>query len=60
MQALALQAADEARHIQVFTRRALLKRNELGLSTTGGQASLKTLVEEPDFAIASFLLSVLG
>jgi hypothetical protein len=60
MQALALQAADEARHIEVFTRRALLKRKELGLSTAGGQASLKTLVEEPDFAIASFLLSVLG
>jgi hypothetical protein len=60
MQALALQAADEARHIEVFTRRALLKRKELGLSTAGGQTSLKTLVEEPDFAIASFLLSVLG
>jgi hypothetical protein len=60
MQALALQAADEARHIEVFTRRALLKRTELGLSTAGGQTSLKTLVEEPDFAIASFLLSVLG
>ena len=60
MQVLALQAADEARHIEVFTRRALLKRKELGLSTSGGQASLKTLIEEPDFAIASFLLSVLG
>lgn len=60
MQVLALQAADEARHIEVFTRRALLKRKQLGLSTTGGQASLKTLVEEPDFSIASFLLSVLG
>ncbi|HYM05003.1 MAG TPA: hypothetical protein VEU11_00445 [Terriglobales bacterium] len=60
MQVLALQAADEARHIEVFTRRALLKRKEMGLSTSGGQASLKTLVEEPDFAIASFLLSVLG
>jgi hypothetical protein len=60
MQVLAIQAADEARHIEVFTRRALLKRSELGLSTAGGQASLKTLVDEPDFAIASFLLSVLG
>jgi hypothetical protein len=26
----------------------------------GGQASLKTLVDEPDFAVASFLLSTLG
>jgi hypothetical protein len=60
MQVLAIQAADEARHIEVFTRRALLKRKELGLSTSGGQASLKTLVDEPDFATASFLLSVLG
>jgi hypothetical protein len=60
MQLLAIQAADEARHIEVFTRRALLRRSHLGLSTTGGQASLKTLVEEPDFALASFMLSVLG
>jgi hypothetical protein len=60
MQVLAVQAADEARHIEVFTRRARLKRNHLGLSTSGGQASLKTLIDEPEFAIASFLLSVLG
>jgi TusA-related sulfurtransferase len=60
MQVLAIQAADEARHIEVFTRRALLKRKELGLSTAGGQASLQTLVDEPNFAIAAFLLSVLG
>jgi hypothetical protein len=60
MQLLAVQAADEARHIEVFTRRALLKRDEPGLSTAGGQASLLTLVQEPGFPIASFLLSVLG
>ena len=60
MQLLAIQAADEARHVEVFTRRALLKRDRLGLSTAGGQESLKTLVDEPDFAIASFLLSVMG
>jgi hypothetical protein len=60
MQVLAVQAADEARHVEVFTRRAMLKTGAPGLSTTGGQASLKTLVDEPDFAIASFLLSVLG
>lgn len=60
MQLLAVQAADEARHMEVFTRRALLKGRPLGVSTAGGQASLQTLVEEPDFAIASFLLSVLG
>jgi len=60
MQVLAIQAADEARHVEVFTRRALLKGRPLGLSTAGGQASLQTLVEEPDFGTASFLLSVLG
>lgn len=60
MQVLAVQAADEARHIEVFTRRALLKRSALGLSTVGGQTSLKTLVDEPHFAVGSFLLSVLG
>lgn len=60
MQVLAIQAADEARHIEVFTRRARLKRSQLGVSTIGGQTSLKTLVDEPEFAIASFLLSVLG
>jgi hypothetical protein len=60
MQLLAIQAADEARHIEVFTRRARLRRDELGGSTAGGQASLATLFEEPEFAIASFLLSVLG
>jgi hypothetical protein len=60
MQLLAIQAADEARHIEVFTRRAQLRRPHLGLSTAGGQASLATLFDESDFAIASFLLSVLG
>jgi hypothetical protein len=60
LQLLAIQAADEARHIECFTRRALLVRKDLGLSTAGGQESLKTLLEEPDFALAFFLLSVLG
>jgi hypothetical protein len=60
MQLLAIQAADEARHIEVFTRRALLSGGPLGTSTAGGQASLLTLLAEPDFALASFLLSVLG
>ncbi len=60
MQLLAIQIADEARHVEVFTRRALLKRERMGLSTLGGQASLKTLFDESEFAVASFLLSVLG
>ncbi len=60
MQLLAIQTADEARHIEVFTRRATLRRSVLGTSSAGGQASLKTLLDEPDFALAMFLLSVLG
>jgi hypothetical protein len=61
MQFLAIQVADEARHVEVFTRRATLRRRgPLGLSTAGGQQSLKTLFDEPDFTLASFLLSVLG
>jgi hypothetical protein len=57
---LAVQAADEARHIEVFARRAALRGAPLGVSGAGGRASLATLLEEPDFALASFLLSVLG
>ena len=60
MQLLAAQAADEARHVEVFTRRALLSGGLLGTSSAGGRASLQTLLAEPDFTTASFLLSVLG
>lgn len=60
VQLLAIQVADEARHVEVFTRRALLKGPELGTSGVGGRASLQTLLDEPDFSLASFLLSVLG
>jgi TusA-related sulfurtransferase len=60
VQLLAIQVADEARHMEIFTRRALLRRGQLGTSSAGGRASLFTLVEESDFALASFLLSVLG
>jgi hypothetical protein len=60
MQLLAIQVADEARHIEIFTRRIALRGRMPGLSSAGGQASLKTLLDAPDFAIATFLLSVLG
>ncbi|MFE1861647.1 ferritin-like domain-containing protein [Streptomyces anandii] len=60
LQLLAVQAADEARHVEVFTRRALLRGGTMGTSSAGGRASLATLLTEPDFSIASFLLSVLG
>jgi len=57
---LAIQVADEARHIDVFTRRVRLKGREPALSTAGGQSSLNTLLDEQDFSVAGFLLSVLG
>ncbi|HEY8271709.1 MAG TPA: ferritin-like domain-containing protein [Pseudobdellovibrionaceae bacterium] len=57
---LAIQVADEARHIEVFTRRIRLYGGEPAVSTAGGQASLKTLLDEPDFSVAGFLLSILG
>ncbi len=60
VQFLAVQVADEARHVEVFTRRALLRGEEMGVSGAGGRASLQTLLEEPEFSLASFLLSVLG
>jgi len=60
VQLLAVQVADEARHVEVFARRAGLRGGPLGVSTTGGRASLQTLLDEPDFSLASFLLSVLG
>jgi hypothetical protein len=60
MQLLAVQAADEARHVEVFSRRALLSGREMGSSSVGGRASLQTLLDEADFTLAGFLLSVLG
>ncbi len=60
MQFLATQLADEARHVEVFTRRAQLCGHQLGISGAGGRASLQTLLDESDWPSASFLLSVLG
>ncbi|MGE5085188.1 MAG: ferritin-like domain-containing protein [Bacillota bacterium] len=57
---LSIQIADEARHIDVFNRRIQLYGKSPALSTAGGQASLKTLLDESDFGVAEFLLAVLG
>jgi hypothetical protein len=59
-QFLATQVADEARHVEVFSRRAALGGRPLGLSAAGGRASLQSLLDEPDWASASLLLSVMG
>jgi hypothetical protein len=52
--------ADEARHAHVFSARQTRSGRPAPLSTAGGRASLQTLLDEPDWATASFLLSVLG
>ncbi len=60
VEVLAMQVADEARHAEAFTRRAEVGGAGLGITATSGQLSLKTLVEEPDFTTATFLLCVMG
>jgi TusA-related sulfurtransferase len=60
LQLLAVQAADEARHMEVFAHRAVLTGLPMGTSTVGGRQSLATLLDEADFSMATFLLSVLG
>jgi TusA-related sulfurtransferase len=57
---LASQLADEARHIDVFLRRARLCRGEPGISATATARSLLSLLNTDDFTEAAFLLSVLG
>jgi TusA-related sulfurtransferase len=57
---LSTQIRDEARHIEVFVRRALSNGEGLQFSTASTQRSLKTLLDREDYLEASFLLSVLG
>jgi hypothetical protein len=55
-QLLALQLADEARHIEIFLRRAKTR----GTSSATTAHSLRALLDPEDFTEATFLLSVLG
>lgn len=57
---LSTQVRDEARHIEVFVKRALANGGGLQFSSASTQQSLKTLLDREDFLEASFLLSVLG
>jgi hypothetical protein len=50
-QILAVQIADEARHVEVFTRRATLRKQEPGLSAVSGQQSLRR------FAVGCYYLA---
>lgn len=50
---------DEARHVEVFTKRALLG-GQRGYALASTQLSLHSLLDEDDFSSASLLLNVLG
>ncbi|MGI8426705.1 MAG: ferritin-like domain-containing protein [Actinomycetota bacterium] len=56
---LASHINDEARHIEVFTKRALVG-GDRGYALASTQLSLHTLLEEDDFSSAALLLNVLG
>ncbi len=56
---LASHILDEARHIEVFTKRALVGGGH-GYALASTQLSLHTLMEESDFTNAALLLNVLG
>ena len=57
---LSTQIRDEARHIEVFVKRALSNGEGLQFSSASTQRSLKTLLDREDYLEASFLLGVLG
>ena len=57
---LSTQMADEARHIDVFLKRARAGGGGLGVSSATTSQSLLALLELEDFTEAAFLLSVLG
>lgn len=57
---LATQMADEARHIDMFLKRARARGARPGVSSVTTARSLLALLEPADFTEASFLLSVLG
>lgn len=59
VEVMAVQIVDEARHAEAFTRRAQAGGG-LGTTAVSGQLSLQTLLEEPDFTTATFLLCVMG
>lgn len=60
VEVMAMQVVDEARHAEAFTRRAEIGGAGLGTTAASSQISLKTLLEEPDFTTATFLLCVMG
>jgi TusA-related sulfurtransferase len=56
---LASHVHDEARHVEVFTKRALAG-GQRGYALATTELSLRTLLDERDFSSAALLLNVLG
>lgn len=56
---LASHVHDEARHVEVFTKRALMSGNP-GYALAATELSLSTLLDEKSFSGAALLLNVLG
>jgi hypothetical protein len=56
---LASHVHDEARHIEVFTKRALIGGYQ-GFALASTELSLHSLLAEPDFTASALLLNVLG
>lgn len=59
LQWLAGHVHDEARHVEVFTKRALIG-GHAGYALASTELSLRTLLDERDFTNAALLLNVLG
>jgi TusA-related sulfurtransferase len=57
---LATQLADEARHIDMFLKRARAGGSGVGVSSVATSRSLRSLLDPEDFTEATFLLGVLG
>jgi hypothetical protein len=57
---LATQAMDEARHLEVFRKRALANGGGLMRCLTGTENFLKTILHAPTYVQGSFLMHVLG
>jgi hypothetical protein len=57
---LATQVKDEARHIEVYTKRALANGGGLQYVSASTQWALKSLITQENYVKASFLLHVLG
>ena len=57
---LATQAMDEARHTDVFRKRALANGGGLGVSSALSQFSLKRILDSPTFSVQTGRLHLLG